>query len=79
MCIRMTCLCQTHFWYVYRVDGTVVDNIGSIVAGVVTAVRVPLQLSNEGDEVAVQPIISFNLPQGTRFIRAFSNSSVSIQ
>lgn len=62
-----------------RVNGEVDDSIDTISAGVVTAVRIPLRLSNIGSESAVAPTISFDLPQGTGFIRAFEVTSVSIQ
>ena len=62
----------------YRVDGVVDTNINSVSAGVVTAVRIPIRLTNRAPERAITPTITFNLPQGTDFIRAFDSSTVSI-
>ena len=62
----------------YRVDGVVDTNINSISAGVVTAVRIPIQMRNRAPERAITPTITFDLPQGMDFIRAFDNSTVSI-
>ena len=69
---------QTPFVLFYRVNGEVDDTIETIATGVVTAVVVPIQLFNNGNESALGPTITFFLPQGTRFIRAFDIDSVSL-
>ena len=53
-------------------------NIDSVSAGVVTAVRIPIRMTNRAPERAITPTITFDLPQGMDFIRAFDNSTVSI-
>ena len=57
----------------------VVDNaIETISTGVVTAVLIPIELVNNGIESALGPTITFDLPQGTGFIRAFDTEAVSV-
>ena len=62
-----------------RVDGVVDNTIDTIAAGVVTAVLIPVALSNVANESAVSPNVTFRLLQGTRFIRAFDTDTVSNQ
>ena len=61
----------------YRVDGDVDSTINTVSAGVVTAIRIPIQMSNRANEPAFSPTITFNLPNRTDFIRAFDASTVS--
>ena len=61
----------------YRVEGVVDNRITSVAAGVVTSIRIPIQLVNRGSESALGPTITFDLPQGTGFIRAFDSDTVS--
>lgn len=61
----------------YRVDGAVDSTINTVSAGVVTAIRIPIQMTNRANERALSPTVTFNLPQGTDFIRAFDASTVS--
>ena len=59
-------------------NGVVNEDINSISTGVVTAIRIPILLTNRGNESALGPTVTFDLPRGTGFIRAFDIATVSI-
>ena len=73
----MTSLVKLPFVLFYRVNGVVDDTIETISTGVVTAVLIPIRLVNSGNESALGPTVTFDLLQGTGFIRAFDVESVS--
>jgi len=70
-------LSSIYFIFLNRINGVVSKSINSVSAGVVTAVRIPLKLANFGGEPAIAPTITFDLPQGIGFIRAYEVVSVS--